>query len=86
MHNNFGHYMVFFLLQKYKVVLYVADVGQGTAIVIEVQETSVDQVQNGASFINVILYSRKFLQGPNFHDFCDPRPKRDNKNLENLNT
>ena len=31
-------------------VLYVADVGQGTAIVIEVQETSVDQVQNGASF------------------------------------
>ena len=40
------------MLQEYKVVLHVADVGQGTAILIEVQETS---VQNGASFINVIL-------------------------------
>lgn len=41
------------MLQEYKVVLHVADVGQGTAIVIELQETS---VQNGASF-NVILHS-----------------------------
>ena len=48
--------MIFFfitMLQEYKVVLHVADVGQGTAIVIELQETS---VQNGASF-NVILHS-----------------------------
>ena len=49
-------------------VLYVADVGQGTAIVIEVQETSVDQVQNGASF-NVILYSRKFFARSKFSGF-----------------
>ena len=41
------------MLQEYKVVLHVADVGQGTAIVIELQKTS---VQNGASF-NVILHS-----------------------------
>ena len=27
-----------------------------------------------------------FLQGPNFQDFCDPRPKRENKNLKILNT
>ena len=61
-------------------VLYVADVGQGTAIVIEVQET---QVQNGASLILLMSYciARKFLQGPNFHNFCGPQPKRENKNL-----
>ena len=29
-----------------------------------------------------IPYSGKFLQGPNFHDFRDPRPKRENKNRE----
>ena len=34
-------------------VLYVADVGQGTAIVIEVQEI---QVQNGASLILLMSY------------------------------
>ena len=74
------------MLQEYKVVLHVADVGQGTAIVIEVQETSVDEMQNGASFINVIPYGRKFSQGPNVRNFCHPRPKRENKNRENLNT
>lgn len=55
-HNLVITVMIFFfitMLQEYKVVLHVADVGQGTAILIEVQETS---VQNGASFINVILH------------------------------
>ena len=39
----------------------------------------------------VIPYSGKFSRGPNFRDFRDPRPKRENKNREirnreNLNT
>ena len=31
-------------------------------------------------------YSGKFSQGPNFHDFRDPRPKRKNKNHERRTT
>ena len=33
----------------------------------------------------IILYSGKFSRGPNFRDFRNPRPKRENKNRENLN-
>ena len=29
-----------------------------------------------------LLYSGKFLGGPNFRDFRNPRPKRENKNRE----
>ena len=33
-----------------------------------------------------ILYSRKSSRGLNFHNFCDPWLKRENKNREHLNT
>ena len=33
-----------------------------------------------------IPHSGKFSRGPNFRDFRDPQPKRENKNHENLNT
>ena len=34
----------------------------------------------------LLPYSGKFSRGPNFRDFRDPRPKRENMNRENLNT
>ena len=30
----------------------------------------------------IIPYSGKFSRGPNFHDFCDLRPKHENKKCE----
>ena len=37
--------------------------------------------------ISLVPYSGKFSRGPNFRDFHDPRPKRENKNREiDLNT
>ena len=51
----------------------------------------------GHEYINKLIkpfkvpYSGKFSRGPNFRDFRDPRPKRENKNREirnreNVNT
>ena len=45
-----------------------------------VDETLVDETVDETG----VPYSGKFSRGPNFRDFRDPRPKRENKNPQDM--